>query len=170
MPKKFFYSFTKQTVKPRGVLWISSDRDDGMGGKIKTQKNPWKKLTPKKWFPWSIIITWILVYPLGCYVPSTTEIQLCNLILLSMLLCTVYHASKRFYKTFLFSCYSWMKQHQMKICKIYFKRILPWRYVRVIKWWLVRLGNITLAILDFWHVYPRSYRSTTPTLSRMFRA
>ena len=149
-----------------------------MGAKIKTQKNPWKKLTPPKWFPWSIIITWILVYPLGCYVPSTTEIQLCNLILLSMLLCTVYHASKRFYKTFLFSCYSWNKQHQIKICKIYFKR----RYVRVIKWWRVKLGNnftsipfdylLTswVKILNFWHVYPGSYRSRTPTLSRTFRA
>ena len=42
-PKTFFYSFTKQTVKPRGVLWISSDRDDGMGAKIKTPKNPTQK-------------------------------------------------------------------------------------------------------------------------------
>ena len=25
---------------PRGVLWISSDRDDRMGTKIKTKKNP----------------------------------------------------------------------------------------------------------------------------------
>ena len=35
--------------EPGVVLWISCDRDDQMGAKIRTQKNPWtKKLTPKK--------------------------------------------------------------------------------------------------------------------------
>ena len=29
--------------KTKGVLWISSDRDDQMGVKIKTKKNPWTK-------------------------------------------------------------------------------------------------------------------------------
>ena len=126
--KNSFIHLQNKPLSPSGfsefqVTWMME-----WGQKSKPKKIHGKKLTPQKWFPWSIIITWILEYPLGCYVSSTTEIQLCNLILLSMLLCTVYHASKRFYKTFLFSCYSWMKQHRLKICKIYFKRILPWRY------------------------------------------
>ena len=31
---------------PQGVLQISSDRDDRMGAKIKTPKNPWTKIYP----------------------------------------------------------------------------------------------------------------------------
>ena len=33
---------------PQGVLQISSDRDDRMGAKIKTPKNPWTKIYPPK--------------------------------------------------------------------------------------------------------------------------
>ena len=39
-------SFRSGTFKPGGVLRISSDRDDRMGAKIKTQKNPWAKIYP----------------------------------------------------------------------------------------------------------------------------
>lgn len=37
-----------RSFRPRGVLRVSSDGDDQMGAKIKTQKNPWAKLTPQK--------------------------------------------------------------------------------------------------------------------------
>ena len=35
-----FFTGIPISQTPRGVLWISSDRDDRMGVKIKTQKNP----------------------------------------------------------------------------------------------------------------------------------
>ena len=34
---------TDQIILPGGVLQISSDKDDRMGTKIKTKKDPWTK-------------------------------------------------------------------------------------------------------------------------------
>ena len=53
---KFPYTLSNHNTYPGGVLWISSDRDDLKGTKIKTQKNRLrqnpqksidKKVTPK---------------------------------------------------------------------------------------------------------------------------
>ena len=39
------------THAPRGVLWISGDRDVWMGAKLKTQKSPWASKTKPKQIP-----------------------------------------------------------------------------------------------------------------------